>query len=294
MQTGGTRQLYVLSFMEPYLFDEPVWGKVDLYNQTQDYDGYKLKTNGFSFAIGKSYGEYISTSIRYGYDSSLATSITTTAPFALEKQLDIYGERISTSALTWSISRDSRDYFLDPKTGSRNSLSVEYAGGKLGGDPNFDKIVADSAWYFPAFLDTVFMVRGRYGYVEALIDKPVPLGERFYVGGPTTVRGFRYGTAGPVDDQLNRLGGNRELVYNLEYVFPIVPAARLKGVLFYDMGKAFDDHETLKFSALRKSYGFGFWWLSPIGPLRFEWGYIVQRRAEDQPSQFEFSIGALF
>jgi outer membrane protein insertion porin family len=76
-----------------------------------------------------------------------------------------------------------------------------------------------------------------------------------------------------------------------------VPAARLKGILFYDIGKAFstdETRETVKFSELRQSYGWGFWWLSPIGPLRFEWGYIVKKRPEDQPSQFEFSIGALF
>jgi outer membrane protein insertion porin family len=320
MQVGGTRQLYVLSFMEPYLNDKPVWGKVDLYNQTQDFDGYLLKSNGFALAAGKSYGEYVQTSLRYSYDNSLVTNITTSS-FALDTQLNSYGDRIATNALTWSIARDSRDYYLDPKAGSKNSVFVEYAGGALGGDPNFVKTVADSAWYYPLFWDTVIMARGRFGYVESLIEKPVPLGERFYVGGPTTVRGFRYGSAGPQEPTyspvlgginpatglpvvtgqqavgFNRLGGNKEVIFNLEYSFPIIPAARLKGVLFYDVGKAFSTdevRETVKFSELRQSYGWGFWWLSPIGPLRFEWGYIIKKRPEDQPSQFEFSIGALF
>jgi len=320
MQVGGTRQLYVLSFMEPYLNDKPVWGKVDLYNQTQDFDGYMLKSNGFALAAGKSYGEYVQTSLRYSYDNSLVTNITTSS-FALDTQLNSYGDRIATNALTWSIARDSRDYYLDPKAGSKNSVFVEYAGGSLGGDPNFVKTVADSAWYFPLFWDTVIMARGRFGYVESLIEKPVPLGERFYVGGPTTLRGFRYGSAGPQEPTyspilgginpatglpavtgqqavgFNRLGGNKEVIFNLEYSFPIIPAARLKGVLFYDVGKAFSTdevRETVKFSELRQSYGWGFWWLSPIGPLRFEWGYIIKKRPEDQPSQFEFSIGALF
>jgi outer membrane protein insertion porin family len=93
---------------------------------------------------------------------------------------------------------------------------------------------------------------------------------------------------------LNLWGGNRELIYNIEYTFPIVPAARLKGVLFYDIGKAFDNYETVKFSELRQTYGWGFWWLSPIGPLRFEWGNIIKKRPDDQPSKFEFSVGTLF
>jgi len=73
------------------------------------------------------------------------------------------GNTIITSALYWTIARDSRDYFLDPKTGSRNSLFLEYAGGFLGGNANYYKGLADSAWYFPLPWDTVFMVRGRYG-----------------------------------------------------------------------------------------------------------------------------------
>ena len=294
IQWGSTHQLFMLSFMEPYLFDKEVYGKVDLYNQEQDYDGYKLKTSGLALGIGKSFGEYVSTSLKFSYDNSLVTDITTTAPFALQKQLNSYGDRIITNALSWSIARDSRDFFLDPKTGSRNSVFVEYAGGPLGGDPNFIKTIGDSAWYFPMFWDTVIMFRGRFGYVESLIDKPIPLGERFYVGGPSTLRGFRYGSAGPMDAELNRLGGNKELIYNIEYTFPIVPAARLKGVLFYDIGKAFDNYETVKFSELRQTAGFGFWWFSPIGPLRFEWGNIVHKKPEDQASKFEFSIGTLF
>ncbi len=136
---AGTRNLYVLSFMEPYLFDKPIWGKIDLYNQTQQYDGYDLTSNGVGLSAGKSFGEYVTTSLRYSLDSSLVSNITLTAPFTIQRQLDSYGDRITTSALTWSLARDTRDFYLDPKTGSKNSVYVEYAGGPLGGDPNFFK-----------------------------------------------------------------------------------------------------------------------------------------------------------
>ncbi len=324
-QVGGRGTQYVLSFMEPYLFDKPVWGRVDLYQQTQKYDGYDLKSDGVALSAGKSFGEYVSTSLRYSLDNSQVYNISTTAPFAVTNQVDTYGDRITTSALTWNLARDSRDFYLDPKTGSKNSILVEYAGGPLGGDPNFVKTIADSAWYFPLFWDTVFMARGRFGYMESLIDKPVPLADRFYVGGSTTVRGFRYGTVGPtspiygplyqtaadgsvkidpatgqpivIGQQVigqNAVGGVKELIANFEYSFPLVPAARLKGVVFYDIGKGFDTNEQIKYSDLRQSWGFGFWWLSPIGPLKFEWAFIINRKPEDVPSQFDFSIGALF
>ncbi len=302
-QWGGKHRIMLLSFMEPYLFDEPVWGRVDLYRQMQEYDGYRLYSNGVAFGVGKSFDEYLSGSIKYSYDQSSVKDITlVNVPFVLQQQLEHYGTTVNTSAITVSLTRDSRDFYLDPKSGSRNTVFVEYAGGPLGGDPKFIKSVADSAWYFPLFWDTVFMARGRVGMVGSLSDRPVPIGERFFVGGSGTVRGFHYGTVGPIDVLGNRVGGNKEVLFNFEYNFPLVPAAHLKGLLFYDIGRAFDDGTSRKLSEpnrisyreLRHSWGWGFWWLSPMGPLRFEWGYIIHRQVLDQASQFEFNIGTLF
>jgi outer membrane protein insertion porin family len=296
-QWGSTHKMFVLSFSEPYLFDKPVWGKVDLYQQDQVYDGYTLDTKGIGLGVGKSFNEYFSGNLKYGYDNSIITKTTTTTlPTQLLRQMAIYGPTIATSAVTAGLSWDSRDFYLDPKTGSRHSLFVQYAGGALGGDTHFIKSVGDVAWYFPLFWDTVFMTRGRLGWAGSLDDRPLPLGERFYVGGSGTVRGFKYGTLGPLDPvNKDRIGGNKELLFNLEYSFPIVPAARLKGLLFYDIGKAFDDRELISYQKLRHSAGWGFYWLSPIGPLRFEWGYIINEKPSvDQASQFEFSIGSQF
>jgi len=307
-QWGGTRRTLVVSFREPYLFDQPIWGQADVYNQTQDYDGYSMDSNGAALSFGKSFGEYVAGSIRYGFDKSTLTNYNEALlSELLLQQLNTYGDTVTSSAITVSLARDSRDYFLDPKKGSRNSIFVEYAGGPLGGDPSFIKSVVDSGWYFPLFGDTSFMLRGRFGYAASLIDKPLPSGERFFVGGTSTVRGFKYGGAGPVEpvyDDLasptptiidyTRIGGTRELIFNAEFNFPIVAAARLKGVLFYDIGKAFDDGESIRLSQLRHAVGWGFRWFTPVGPLRFEWGYIVNQQTNDLASQFEFSIGTIF
>jgi outer membrane protein insertion porin family len=298
IQWGSTRRLYMVSFMEPYLFDKPVWGRIDLYHQDQEYDGYNLKTNGFGLGVGKSYTEYVSASLRYSLDQSDVYRITRSPSYTLQKQLDSYGSVVETRSLTATLTRDSRDFYLDPKTGSKNTVFVQYAGGVLGGNPNFIKSVADSAWYFPLFWDTVFMSRGRIGYAYSLSDLPVPSGEKFFVGGAGSVRGYRYGTVGPMeigpDGAVYRVGGTKELIFNFEFSYPIVPAARLKGLFFYDIGKAFDVYESIRIQELRHSWGWGFWWLSPMGPLRFEWGYIINQKPTDQRSAFEFSIGAQF
>ncbi|MFA5072399.1 MAG: outer membrane protein assembly factor BamA [Nitrospirota bacterium] len=301
LATAGTTQQYVLSFMEPYLFDKPIWGRVDLYNQNVLYDGYDIKSTGGGLSIGKSLGEYLSASFRYGLDISkfkLSTENSDVPPNELLNQINDYGTRIMKSALSGNIAWDSRDFYLDPKSGSRYNFFVEYAGGPLGGDPTFYKTTLDAAWFYPLFWDTVFMLRGRFGYMESLISKPVPLGERFFVGGPGTVRGFKYGGAGPIEASTgDRLGGTKQLLFNAEYNFPIVPSLRLKGVLFYDIGRAFwttEQREAVKFSELAHSAGWGLWWLSPMGPIKIEFGYALKKRDTDQLSVFDFSIGAMF
>ena len=139
--------------MEPYLFDKPVWGKVDLYKQDQVYDGYTLDTNGLALGVGKSFDEYFSGNLKYGFDNSVVTRTTTTSlPTQLLRQMAIYGPTIATSAITAGLSWDSRDFYLDPKTGSRHSIFVEYAGGPLGGDTHFHQIRCRCSLVFPGLL----------------------------------------------------------------------------------------------------------------------------------------------
>jgi outer membrane protein insertion porin family len=98
-----------------------------------------------------------------------------------------------------------------------------------------------------------------------------------------------------------RVGGNKQLILNLELEFPILEKAGVRGVLFYDAGNAFAATENFFESRQRRlplglyhSVGFGFRWFSPIGPLRFEWGIPLTKRPEDEAVLFEFTIGNFF
>jgi outer membrane protein insertion porin family len=183
---------------------------------------------------------------------------------------------------------------FDPKEGSRHSISLEYAGTFLGGDNDYYKTIGDSSRYFPLWRDHVFSLHGRLGYANGIGDKELPVGERFYVGGINTVRGFKFGKAGPITPFGEILGGNKELFFNVEYLIPLVVEARLKLVLFYDLGRAFDDSERIRLADLRKSAGFGIRWISPIGPLRLEWGRNLDPKEGEANHTIEFSIGTLF
>ena len=102
----------------------------------------------------------------------------------------------------------------------------------MGGSNKFIKGEVDSAWYFPIGITTV-MLRGRLGYAVGLLGEELPLYERFYVGGIYTVRGLGYGDAGPKDsDGDDPIGGTEELIFNTEYIFPLISEIRLKGSSF--------------------------------------------------------------
>ncbi|MDO9463539.1 MAG: BamA/TamA family outer membrane protein, partial [Deltaproteobacteria bacterium] len=176
-----------------------------------------------------------------------------------------------------------------------NSFSVEYAGGFLGGDSAYTKYTAKSGWYYPLFWDTVGHINGSIGYVKENPDGKLPVYEKFYLGGLNSVRGFKFGDISPIDPATGeRIGGEKMLLFNVEYIFPLIKKAGLKGVVFFDAGNAFREEDSYNLTDLRTSVGFGFRWFSPIGPLRLEWGYNIDPEPGEESSSWDFTIGGAF
>lgn len=310
-ELGGRRTTYSLTFREPYLFDSNISGTTDLFNSVRDFSSYQEKRVGGDIVLGRSFGEYVNGSVSYTLetlnifdlrrvpavdDAGNATGATVPDPDIPEqvvRQAEL-GKTL-TSALGFSLSRDTRDFIFDPTSGSRNSISLEYAGTFLGGDNDYYKVIVDSSRYFPLWREHVLSIHGRFGYAAAIGDKELPVGERFYVGGINTVRGFKFGKAGPITSTGEIIGGNKQLYFNVEYLIPLVPEAKIKWLFFYDIGRAFDDSEAIRFSELRQGAGFGIRWISPVGPLRLEMGANLDpQRGEATGFIPEFSIGTLF
>ncbi|MBI5100238.1 MAG: outer membrane protein assembly factor BamA [Nitrospirae bacterium] len=285
-ELGGKSSFYELSFRDPWFMDRPISLSTGIYRNSREYTEYTKKGFGFYVGFGKDLSEYWKGDITYNFERA---TIFDPKPSASKIIRDQEGTK-STSSITPSIVRDSRDNFLDPSRGSRNALSLTFAG--LGGNNKFIKGSADSAWYFP-IRETTVMVRGRVGYATGIQDKLLPLYERFYVGGIYTVRGLGYGKAGPLDPGTGEaIGGTSELIFNAEYIFPVLPEMRLKGVVFFDAGNSYDEfHE---FGKLRYTSGAGIRWISPMGPIRIEWGYNIKKRSGESAGKFEFAFGSFF
>jgi outer membrane protein insertion porin family len=288
---GGRSRSYSLTFRDPYLLDYPVSASVSIFNQQRYFDTYRLKQAGGSLTFGKSFTEYARGDVGYLLQKEDIYDIQAgQTPTLIQEQRGTS----TTSKLTTTLAWDSRDVFIAPTRGSRHSLTLNYAGTFLGGDHDFYKVVADSSLYVPLWWETVFSVHGRFGYThQTTVNSTLPVGERFFVGGIDTVRGFDYGYAGPISGY-DVIGGNKELIFNFEYMFPIVPEAKVRGVLFFDAGKGFDFGESIHLTDLRTSVGAGIRLYLPVGPVRIEYGYVLGQKQYDHLRPIEFTIGTQF
>jgi outer membrane protein insertion porin family len=279
---------FSISLRDPWFMNKPISASIGVYNEAVDYTDYDKKAIGGFIGFGKELSEYVGANIKYKLEEVEITEISEDASSLIQEQEGIK----LTSSIHPSIWRDTRDNYLNPTTGSKNSFYTTLAG--LGGDNYFYKWVVDSLWFFPVIWDTTFSMRGRYGYVEGYNGKEVPLYERFYVGGINTIRGLGFGEGGPKNEEGEKIGGTQELIFNFEYIFPLIEDIKLNGVLFFDYGGSFDDEHNLSEINMRETAGAGLRWLSPLGPIRLEWGFNLEPRDEESDDKLEFSLGGYF
>jgi len=284
---GKRKQNFMLSFVEPWLLNRPVSLSVDLFKEERTYTGFSKRSTGGNMSLGKRFWEYYGSSVSYSY--------------AKEKYFDVLAEmkpytsdNDTTSKVGVSAYRDTRDNYNDPRRGSRNSVYLEYAPRFIGGDNNFYKAIADTIWYFPFYWDTCFSAHGRLGYAKGQSGSNLAAAERFYVGGISTIRGFTWGHVGPKGTNGQPIGGNKEIVMNGEYTFPLLASLKLRGVAFLDAGNAYGENDGFTVTKLRYSIGAGARWTSPMGLIRLEYGHIFSKREGEKSGKWEFSLGNMF
>ena len=307
-QLGQRRTSGVITFREPYLLDEALSAQVDIFARQTFYTSYFERRAGMDLVFGKWFSEYLSGSSTYLYEKlelsndlsgqlflgggGVTNTPVSDLPPLIQQQLG----KSTTSAIILGVARDTRDVYVDPKSGARYALTTQFAGGPLGGSNEFYKVSSDNSWYFQAGWGTVFAPRARIGFAHAYEPgSQIPVGDRFFVGGIQTMRGFQYGRAGPVSpiDSVSPLGATKQLIFNFDYIFPVATEFKVKGVLFFDYGKGFEDGTPWSLD-LRSAAGLEGRWISPFGPLRLAYGINLDPRVGEKKGVFEFSVGSLF
>ena len=311
-EKSPVRANYSLSFNEPSLFDSPWSFGFSIYDMMREYDEYHRKSIGGQMTFGRSLGEYIRSYVRLKHETVTVSDVKPTASSYIKDQR---GEK-TTDSVRLSVVRDTRDNYMNPTRGNRSSVAGEYAGGILGGDNYFTKFELEHSTYMPLFANLVGMVHGEYGSIRGfgteqatdllgrnvydangkpvMVDREPPIYEKFYLGGILTLRGFPYREVGPKDENGDPKGGLKELFFNAEVIVPVAPAQGFNLVVFYDTGNAWDEGQPVDLGDLRQSVGAGIRWMSPMGPFRLEWGYILDRQEGEPASDWNFMIGNFF
>ncbi len=288
---GGSSTRYTISFTEPWLFDIPLSAGIDIYNWDRDFDTYDKDSIGGGLRFSYPVFDFTRVYLNYSFENADITNVESDAPDDIK---DLEGENIE-SALKLALRYDSRDKAFDATRGQDHSISVERAGGGLGGDIAFMKYLAKVGWYVPIFWEFVGFAHAEGGIVVGSEGGKLPDYERFYLGGLNSLRGFDYKDIHAEDDDGTEIGGEKYVQFNFELLFPLVKSAGVRGVLFFDTGNVYGSDEDVDISDLRESIGIGFRWNSPIGPIRLEYGYILDPlEGEDQSGQWEFGMGSAF
>jgi len=293
-ELGTKRQYYTFTFIDPWLLDTRTSMKFDVYNMDKVYLSFTRSAIGGNLMFTHPLDRFLDRLTGFwGYraEDVELTDVDRDAALIFKSQKG----RHLTSEVLFGLTYDTRDQTLYPSKGTLSSFATEFAG--LGGDNQFVKHIISSAHYFPLPWDTVFMARGQFGYAYGWGNKELPVYERFFLGGIDSIRGFKPGGVGPRDPATGDIiGGDTELFFNFEYIFPILKKLELRGVIFYDTGNAFlsGDSGLVDVGSFRHTAGAGIRWYSPFGPLRVELGYNLRPEADEKRIEWAFGMGGSF
>jgi outer membrane protein insertion porin family len=202
----------------------------------------------------------------------------------------------SVSKAGFALLRDTRDKIINTTRGNRVELITEVAGGPLGGDVDYYRLEFRGSQFYPVFefQDQVLALIARGGVVQDFGDSTdVPFYDRYFLGGPQTLRGFEYREVGPKDQFGEPLGGKSYGFFSAEYSFDIVKPIRF--AVFYDGG--FVNRGAYDFSPgnWNDNFGFGLRLFVAGAPLSLDFGIpLTGDRFNKKGSQFNFSFGTRF
>ncbi|NJC89283.1 MAG: outer membrane protein assembly factor BamA [Desulfuromonas sp.] len=282
---GGESTTYQIGLTDPYFMDKNLTLGFELYKTSREWDDFSRDATGGALKLGMPVlDDYSRALFVYRLEQKKIYDV----DFWADQDIKDEEGTSLISSLTSSFTRDTTDYRLDPSSGQVFEASWELAG--LGGDEKFNKFIVDYRHFWPAPFSTVLSAHGQVGYIQEWGDD-VPIDERFYLGGINTIRGFDSREVGPRDENGDYTGGDMEAYANFEWLFPLSKEMGIKGVTFFDVGNAWD---TNYLSDWRYSVGAGIRWLSPLGPLRLEWGYNLDPEPWEDRSRLDFMIGRFF
>jgi outer membrane protein insertion porin family len=206
---------------------------------------------------------------------------------------NVLGRRDTTiSQISSGITFDTRDKFSDPSRGVYLFSQVDIFNEIGQVQANFARIDGGGSMYIPLSKWFRLTSYGRLGGIITPGNVDIPITERFFLGGDNTIRGFGEDRIGPVDSNGSPLGANVRWIYNAELAAVLGASFRLVG--FFDIGSLTNHFNAINTSTVRESVGVGLRYVTPIGPIRADYAYKLDRQPGEGADRFHFTFGYVF
>lgn len=283
-----------LSYTHKWFLRKPLDLDTSIFDRRIEYDTYTITRTGISLALSKEFWEYWRFSVGTSLQKVKYSDISEDASILVKEQAG----RRDLRKFFVSVRRDTRDWYLLPSKGSLFATTASTGLGILGGTEKFYKLELEGAKYFSdTYFETGFILslRGELGFAEGLGGKRVPLDERFFVGGDFSIRGYKYGYAGPLDPNTkDPIGAKKKFVASVEALYPLYKRM-LYFSTFFDYGLGADDWSDFKLKNFRGGYGVGLRFITPIAPIRLDWAFKTKKVPGDtNRSRVHFVLGFFF
>jgi outer membrane protein insertion porin family len=292
-QYGTRRKDFVLGLTEPYFLDQKLSLGGEIYFRDASYTSqvYDERRYGFAISLRKPLNEFTAGRFEYrlenvgihNFDDGVSKEIRKEEGDLLKSQISL------------GITNDTRDKVYLPRHGHRIDAQAYVAGGFLGGDEQIYGFDLEASKYFLLPGDTILTLETQLAGVDSWGGGDnVPIYDRLYLGGPNSLRGFRYRDVGPKDKNGEPVGGQTLARFTVEYTFPIVESVR--GAVFYDVGFVNRGPWDFGTGNINSDVGIGLLLELPaIGPIRIDYGIPLQADEDnDSGGRFQFNVGYKF
>jgi outer membrane protein insertion porin family len=286
---------FTITYIEPWFLGSRTLLDMDVYYEPgvkNPIQMYRIESYGANINLSREYSKHTKVWLTHNYEQVKIYNIPPDELETYKRELGINVRR----KIILSGEKDTRSNIFVPLSGSYSQVYTEYVGGLLGGDNNFSK--STFSWSRYNLLGrkrilNVLATRIEVGYAQELTHKDyVPTFDRFYMGGASTMRGFKENSMGPVDETGTPIGGRVMILGNVEYRRELF--WKLGYTIFVDAGNLWDKVKDIKFDNFKLSSGLGLQFFTPVGPLRLDYGRQLPVKKSPKSGRFHLSILYVF
>ena len=274
-----------ISFTEPWTLGYRWRTDINLLTEYAEEPGFDLTRTGGRIEIGRSFTHRSSASLTYRHEQVNLRRI----------KVRPVPEKYRTNLRTLSLSLiyDTRDNLFNSTTGWYLEWTNEMAGAFLQGTDTFVRSIGRTKSFHRLTSSTLLAHSLEMGWMDVFgTSREIPLNERFFTGGPNSLRGFEYQLVGPLDENDYPLGGKFKTTFSLEFRQGLY--RWIGAVLFADMGNVWREPDDARFDDIRFSPGFGLRVNTPLGIVRCDYGFNVSPKGNEGPGQVSFNMGQAF